>query len=173
MNNNLITTRLTTNNLLILAALLSAGLLAGALFFEHVLNYAPCQMCYWQRDAHKAVILVAVLGLLIRAVVKSPKWDRVLLFLVGLAFVVSFGMAIWHMGVEYKWWLGPKSCAAPPPSQIDTGSILEALNNGGKLPQCSDAPWDLFGISMAGYNALISGAAALVLFVLAVKGSRK
>lgn len=135
------------------------------------MKLAPCQMCYWQRDALKIVILVAGFALLIKHFAKSEKWDRLLLCLLAFAFLGSFAMAFWHMGVEYKWWLGPKSCAALNPTEINPDAIFEALNGGGKLPQCSDAPWDLFGISMAGYNAVISGTATLASFMRALKGS--
>lgn len=164
--------RLNVNQWLVLAICLSAGLLAGALFFEHVLGYLPCQMCYWQRDAHKAVMIVSAAGLAFRFFTKTRKYDRVLLLFAGVAFAVSFAIAFWHMGVEYKWWDGPKSCAAPTgPSAINPNDIFDALNGKAKLPQCDAAPWHLLGISMAGYNALISGLAALTGLRLAAKGA--
>ena len=160
------------NQWLILAIFLSATLLGGALFFEHVLGYAPCQMCYWQRDAHKAVMIVSVLGLAFRLSTSTRKYDRVLLLFAGVAFAVSFVVAFWHMGVEYNWWEGPKSCAAPTgPSTINPDAIFDALNGKAKMPSCNAAPWHLLGISMAGYNALISGLAALTGLRLAAKGT--
>jgi len=162
---------LSVNQWLFLAIALSAGLLGGALFFEHVLGYAPCQMCYWQRDAHKAVMIVSAVGLAYRYVSKTIKYDRVLLLFAGVAFAVSFAIAFWHMGVEYTWWEGPKSCTAPTgPTTIDPNDILNALNGDAKLPLCNEAPWHLLGISMAGYNALISGLAALTGLCLAATG---
>ncbi|NNC38507.1 MAG: disulfide bond formation protein B [Hyphomonadaceae bacterium] len=163
---------LSTTAWLVLAFVLSGALLAGALFFEHVLGYHPCQMCYWQRDAHKAVMIVTALGLAYRYFTKTDKYDRVLLLFAGVAFAVSFAIAFWHMGVEYKWWDGPKSCSAPTgPSAINPNDIFDALNGKAKLPQCNEAPWHLLGISMAGYNALISGIAALIGLRLAAKGT--
>ena len=163
--------RLSVVHWLIMAFLLSAALLFGALFFEHVLGYAPCQMCYWQRDAHKAVMIVSALGLAWRFYSKAEKYDRILLLFAGVAFAVSFVIAFWHMGVEYKWWDGPKSCSAPTgPTTINPGDILDALNGKAELPQCNAAPWHLLGISMAGYNAIISGVAALIGLRLAAKG---
>ena len=160
-----------TKQWLVISILISGSLLLGALFFEHVMRLTPCQMCYWQRHAHKAVILTASIFLVFNHFMKTPKWDRIILFVVGIAFLVSFGMAFWHMGVEYKWWLGPKSCSASTPTQINPDAIFNALEGKDKLPQCSDAPWDLFGISMAGYNALISGGAAIASFARALKGN--
>ena len=164
--------RLSVNQWLILAFILSTSLLLGALFFEHVLGYDPCQMCYWQRDAHKAVMIVSAIGLVVRFFTKTSKYDRVLLLFAGVAFAVSFAIAFWHMGVEYKWWDGPKSCTAPTgPSSIDPNDIFDALNGKAKLPQCNEAPWHLLGISMAGYNAVISGLAALTGLRLAAIGA--
>lgn len=155
------------------AGLLSLAILSGAWFFQYGMGLAPCQMCYWQRHAHKAVIAIAALGVFARFVTKSEKWDRMFITFLGLAFLVSFGLAFYHMGVEYKWWEGPKSCSAPlGQTQINAADILDALNGGGKMPLCSDAPWDLFGISMAGYNALLSGLAALVSFRLILNRNR-
>lgn len=167
-----ITDFVTPANWIWMAGLFSAVSLFGALFFQYGMGLAPCQMCYWQRHAHKVVIVISVLGLIMKALGNSGKWDRLIIALLGIAFLVSFGLAFWHMGVEYKWWLGPKSCSAIPGStQINPEDILNALNGSGKMPLCSDAPWDLFGISMAGYNALLSGLAALISIVLIIKGN--
>ena len=160
---------LNARNWPLLALVLSGGLLLGALAFEHIGGMMPCQMCYWQRHAHKAVLLISIAALLVRFFSKNSQWDRLFLVLIGLAFAVSFALAFWHTGVEYKWWEGPKSCAAiGSTSQINTSDILKALE-GGKLPACSDAPWHLFKISMAGYNAALSSIAALFSFGFATK----
>ena len=152
----------------VLAFLLSLALWLGALGFEHIGNLAPCQMCYWQRHAHKAVLVIAVLALLSQKFVGEPRLNRAFILLLALAFAVSFGLAFWHVGVEYKWWEGPKSCMVGS-TEIDMTNILEALNKPAKMPACSDAPWHLFNISMAGYNALISGLACLVSFGIFVR----
>jgi len=171
MPGKLTITSIPTKRWLVYALLVPIALLAGALFFEHVMNLEPCQMCFWQRDALKLVAAVAAAGLVFKHFTQTQKWDRIILIFVGLAFLFSFGMAFWHMGVEYKWWLGPKSCAAPAATDINPDDILKALNGGGDLPQCSDAPWDLFGISMAGYNALISGASGIASITRAMAGN--
>jgi len=153
-----------------LAFLGSAGLLLGALAFEHIGGMAPCQMCYWQRHAHKAVLILAIAALLARYMSKGGRWDTAFILLIGLAFTISFGLAFWHVGVEYKWWEGPKSCmASKGPIDFDPETLFSTDR---KMPACSDAPWDLFNISMAGYNAAISGIAALLSFVIGLGGKR-
>ena len=151
------------------AVFISGSLLLGALAFEHIGGLAPCQMCYWQRHAHKAVLLLGMLALLLIWMKSNNTLLRLSLLLIGLAFIVSFGLAFWHMGVEYKWWEGPKSCAAQPHTEINLEDIQKALSGGIKLPSCSDVPWHLFGISMAGYNALISGISAVLSFTALAK----
>ena len=75
------------------------------------------------------------------------------------------------MGVEYGWWEGPKTCMAPPLGPITMGGFEDSLNEPIKLPACSDVVWSLLGLSMAGWNALVSGVAALIsLIVMTKKG---
>ena len=71
---------------------------------------------------------------------------------------------LWHVGVEYKWWEGPKTCASGPIdlSTLGTGqSLLDSLNDPVKPPACSEAVWHFLGLSMAGWNMIISTAGAL------------
>ena len=163
--------RLTASKMPFVALLISSALLGGAWFFQYGLGYAPCQMCYWQRHAHKAVIAVALAGGLIHY--KAKTGLRLTNLLLILAFLVSAGLALWHVGVEYKWWEGPKSCAVGliNPGHIPSGqALLESLNNPVKPPACSDAVWHFLGLSMAGWNMLISLASAAI---IAIFGLRK
>ncbi len=158
----------TLKNWPVLAFILSLSLWLGALGFEHLGGLAPCQMCYWQRHAHKLVLVLAVLAFLMGRREFGKKHAKFFILLIALAFLLSFGLAFWHVGVEYKWWEGPKTCASGNVS-IDMGAIMEALNSKQRLPSCGDVPWSLFGISMAGYNAIISLFAAIVSFYLLFK----
>jgi len=159
---------LTARNWPLLALLLSLSLWMGALGFQHLGGMQPCQMCYWQRHAHKAVLVIAVLALLIRQTTMDRRWERRFLVLLGLAFLVSFGLAFWHMGVEYKWWEGPRSCMGGAVI-IDTADLLKALEEPVPMPSCGEIPWSLLGLSMAGYNAIISMGAALMSFYFVAK----
>lgn len=77
---------------------------------------------------------------------------------IALAFLVSVGIAFWHVGVEYKWWEGPKTCMTGTPEKIDfdPNTFLNSLDAPQKLPGCDTAVWHFLGLSMAGWNALIS-----------------
>lgn len=157
-----------------LALILSGGLLGGALFFEHMLGYAPCQMCYWQRHAHKVVIGLSVAAIILNHFdlnllgKNSPKiWAG----LIGLAFLASLSIAFWHVGVEYKWWEGPKTCMTGTPSleRFSGSDLIDSLSKPVKLPGCSEPAWHFIGLSMASWNALASLLGAILSF-LSLKG---
>ena len=138
----------------IFALLLSGGLLIGAWIFQYGFGYAPCQMCYWQRHAHKAVLALALLALVLAKLGRTK--PRLFAGLLALALLVSFALAFWHVGVEYKWWEGPKSCALGALPSFDAKDPLAALDAPIKPPACSDAVWHFLGLSMAAWNALAS-----------------
>jgi len=156
----------------VFALLLSSALLIGAWIFQYGFGYAPCQMCYWQRHAHKAVIGVSVL-VLVWHMANGARAARLGTVLILLAFLVSSGLALWHVGVEMGFIEELASCTAGDVdiNNIGNTDLLGSLDKKIKPPACSAVPWSLFGISMAGYNAIFSllGAA---MGVVALKGAR-
>lgn len=145
---------------IVAACVISLGLLVGAWIFQYGFGYAPCQMCYWQRYAHMAVI-AASLGLLFisRMAGLSPRIGALILVVLLLG---SAGLGAFHAGVEMGLWDGPQSCSGGGQTiTIDPNDPLAALDQRIKAPSCDDVAWSLFGISMAGWNALISVMAAL------------
>ncbi len=136
---------------LITAVLLlgAAALLGGALAFQYLGGLAPCEMCMWQRWA-----LVSVLGLgLLTWAAGCP---RVLVGITAVAVFADTAIAAFHVGVEQHWWKGITECAAAPL----TGSSAEMLSQilAQPLIRCDAIAWSLFGVSMAGWNALVSAA---------------
>ena len=132
----------------------SAALLGGALAFQYLDHLAPCEMCLWQRWPHVAAL---ALGLLAWATGNN----RVVVAVAAVCVLVSAGLGFFHAGVEYHWWAGPQACTAPA---FATGGSFIAAAMATPLIRCDAAAWTLFGVSMAGYNALIStfiGASAL------------
>ncbi|KPL69036.1 disulfide bond formation protein [Erythrobacter sp. SG61-1L] len=131
------------------------ALLAGAYISEYGFGLYPCEMCWWQRYAHFAAV---VLGLL--AFVLPPK--RLWVGLTALAVLVSGLIGAYHAGVEYGWWEGFTTC-----SSISSGGAdpLDAIMSA-PIIRCDVAQWELFGISLAGYNFLISTAGALLALAL-------
>lgn len=164
------------------AGVLSLSLLIGAWIFQYGLGYAPCIMCYWQRYAHMAVVGVAVAIILARAAFGEgplgkpkglPRWLGPVLLIVLLLF--SAGLGAFHMGVEFGWWEGPKACAAGSIGDlgpIDPNDPLAALDGPIRPPACSEVAWALLGISMAGWNALISLLGAIGVYRLGFSKAR-
>ncbi len=152
------TTRLAQARLL--ALLIPAGLLGGALLSQYVGGLYPCEMCYWQRWPHGAAILLA-LGALFSPI-NAPR-TRLLVLLAALAIAVSGAIGVYHAGVELGLWEGITVCTATGASSLE--DIMKV-----PLVRCDQVQWSLAGISMAGWNAVISlGGAALI----AVLGSRR
>lgn len=150
---------------LLLAALASAALLGGAHAFETFGRYEPCELCYRQRDVHWLALGVAAISFGVSFV--RPGVARIACLVLGLVFLGSAGLAGYHAGIEWKWWPGPATCTGSHfkgVSAADMAALLSGL--GHHVVACDDAAWRLFGISMAGYNAVISaGLAALSLLV--------
>ena len=146
------------------AGLLSAGLIGGAWFFQYVLGYAPCIMCYWQRYAHWSVIGLAIATLAARAIFGRrgaqdrgwPVWLGPVLLI--SAFLASAGLAGYHVGVEHGVFAGPRMCAADvgAMTEYDPANPFAALDEKIKGPSCSDVVWSFLGLSMAGWNMVAS-----------------
>jgi disulfide bond formation protein DsbB len=146
----------------------SASLLAGAYAFEFMGGLAPCHLCLWQRKPHWALVALGLAGFYTLAR-KMHSATRLILMVCGGAAVVSAGLALYHVGVEQKWWLGPQGCTARPM----TGSLEDISAQIIAMPfvQCDAIAWQLFGISMAGYNFLFS-ILLLGVFLWSLKGKR-
>jgi disulfide bond formation protein DsbB len=139
-----------------------ALLLAGAYVSQYGFGLFPCEMCWWQRYPHFAAVGLGLVSTIVR-----PR--AVWIGLAGLAILVSGLIGAFHAGVEYGWWQGITTCAGP----VGAGGVdpLEAIMNA-PLVRCDVAPWTLAGISLAGFNAIISVLSAVVIFVLLGKGRR-
>ncbi len=151
----------------------SAALLAGAHLFEEIGGLAPCILCLDQREAHWTALAVAAAGLVAARIFKSKIGAAAAVGAAALVYAFSAGLAFYHTGVEYKFWPGPAICAAQS-GPVNLDDIAAGLGGAVTAPSCEDAPWrDFFGVSMAGYNMLISaGLFALTLFAAAAETRR-
>jgi disulfide bond formation protein DsbB len=142
--------------------LVSLALIVGALGFQYIGGYPPCEMCMWQRYPHFAAIAIGLIGgLLLRANVLPSSLAKPVATLALLCVAITGAIGVYHAGVEWHWWKGPSACTGP---LFQLGAKLD-LN--AHVVSCENAAWRLFGISMAGYNAIISlGAAILAAFSL-------
>ncbi|MEM9048411.1 MAG: disulfide bond formation protein B [Pseudomonadota bacterium] len=144
--------------LILFAGLGSLALLAGALAFQFLGGLAPCSMCIWQRWPHAAALAATALGL-----AALPRLSA--LFGAG-AMLAGVGLALYHVGVEQRWWAGPATCSAGDIGGLSAEALFEQIMTA-PIVRCDEVAWDFLAISMAGWNGLLSLAlAALWLGVL-------
>jgi len=150
-----------------LSLLVPAGLLAGAFAFEYVGGLFPCEMCWWQRWAHMAALAFAILAL---AGARLPDRGRSLVWLAALAILTSGLIGFYHAGVEADIFEGFTQCTA---SNLGGSSedLLERIM-AAPLVRCDEVQWSLFGVSMAGWNAILSTLSALVILWLSLRRPR-
>lgn len=141
----------------LLAFLLPAGLLAGALGSQYVGGLHPCEMCHWQRWPHYAALVIAALAFTAPA---EAMRARMLTGLAALAIAISGSIGVYHAGVELGWWQGATTC-----SSMGAMSLEDLMNV--PLVRCDEVQFSFLGISMAGWNAIFSlGGAAVIAFLL-------
>jgi disulfide bond formation protein DsbB len=136
-------------------AAVAAATLAGAWFFQLVLEILPCPLCLEQRYAY---YLAVPLGLVV-AVAAARDAPRPLvmagLLLLGAAALYNAGLGTYHAGVEWGFWQGPTDCTGPVVGFGSAGSLLDRLDKV-KVIRCDEVQWRFLGLSLAGYNVLIS-----------------
>jgi disulfide bond formation protein DsbB len=140
-----------------LALVTPLALLGGAYAFQYWGGLFPCELCWWQRYGHFAALALAAVSF------GAPR-NRTLVQLAGLALAVSALIGAYHSGIEYRWWQGFTACTSAV--KFGGGDPLDAIMAAPNV-RCDEVQWKLFGISLAGYNFLVSGAAALAVMALA------
>lgn len=131
------------------ALLLPAALMAGALGSQYIGGLFPCEMCHWQRWPHYAAI-----GLALIAFIVPEKPGRIAVALAIVAILTSGAIGVFHAGVEYRWWEGITRCSAPPVGGSSADLLAQIMAT--PMIQCDVPQWTLFGISLAGFNAIVS-----------------
>ncbi len=148
---------------------ISLALILAVLGFQYLAGILPCEMCHWQRWPHIAAAIVGLGGgLLVLSGYLNASYAKPLAWCAVVLIAVSGALGVYHAGAEWHWWPGPQAC---------TGNAFRF--NGGKLDlnapivQCDIAAWRLFGLSMAGYNAIISLATAGIGGFLLARGGKQ
>lgn len=143
-----------------LALLVPAIALGGALGSQYLGHLTPCEMCHWQRWPHYAALALAIAAF----AVGNGRLAKPLVRLAAFAILVSGLIGVFHAGVEYRWWEGITTCTA----MARTGSTADILKQILATPivRCDVPQWTLAGISLAGFNALLSIPAAIAIWVL-------
>lgn len=140
-----------------MALAVPCALIAAVYVVQFGFGLAPCEMCWWQRYPHFAAIALAGAAWAAR----GTRLGDALVRLAGLAILVSGLIGAFHAGVEYGWWEGLTSCSS---SNLGSDPLAAIMN--APLIRCDVAPWTLFGISLAGFNFLISVASFALVFAL-------
>lgn len=140
--------------LTLIATLGSASLLAGAFAFQYFGGLFPCPLCLWQRWPHAAAVVIGTLAL--------ATGGRGLAWLGALAALTTAGIGIFHVGVEQLWWEGLASCSAGSIAGISAADLLNPNVDIAAPVRCDQIAWSMFGISMAGWNVLLSLGLAVV-----------
>ncbi|HEY5072548.1 MAG TPA: disulfide bond formation protein B [Caulobacteraceae bacterium] len=139
----------------LIALLLSAAALAVAHAFQTFGHLAPCTLCLKQREVYWIALGLAGLGVAAGFTPWKARGTRIACVGLGVIFLYGAGLAAWHAGVEWKWWPGPAACSGR--GQVSSAD-LAALIHGAKMsiPACDKPAWVFLGLSMAGWNALLS-----------------
>ncbi|CTQ34137.1 disulfide bond formation protein B [Jannaschia rubra] len=150
------------SRLIALATLGSVALLGGAYLFQ-LRGFAPCPMCLWQRWPHAFGIVLGVVAL-------AGVRPRLAAALAGVSLLVTSGIGFFHAGVEQKWWPGPSTCSGGGTLGGLSGADLLSTDVADTVVMCDDIVWQ-FGLTMAGWNGVLSLALAVLWFHAATRRS--
>ena len=150
----------TRNMLILMATAGSAALMLGAFAFQYIGGLPPCAMCIWQRYPHVVAIALGLIALRFG----TP----VLAWLGALAALTTAAIGGYHTGVERGWWEGPTTCTSGPIGGLSTDELFDQIMSA-PLVRCDEVPWEMFGLSMASWNMVIS----LGLMVLWIAAARR
>lgn len=151
----------------LIAFLLPAALLAGAFGSQYLGGLIPCEMCWWQREAHMVAVVMA--GLAFTAPINSSRC-RLFVLLAALGIAGSGIIGVYHAGVEAKIFQGFTTCTALPKAS-STAELLKQITHA-PLVRCDEVQWRFLGISMAGWNAILSLGGAALIMLLSLRAKR-
>ena len=138
-----------------IVAVIGALTICAVYFFQYVLGYPPCPLCFEQRNAFYISVPLAALLWLGAGHGASSKVMMAGFAVITVAMLWNTGLSIYHSGVEWKFWPGPTDCSGPISNIGSTGNLLKSLQNI-KIVRCDEAAWRFLGISLAGYDVLVS-----------------
>ena len=148
-------------------AAFSLAMILGALYFQHFMGLLPCELCRWQRYGHRTVM---VLGCLAALAAPRKSLGLPVLWLTCLALAGTAAVAMFHAGVEQKWWKGLPSCSDPCLGIRDAAKLMECLQH---APRCDEIPWSFLNISMAGWDGIACAIACAVGVALTLRVRRR
>ena len=150
-----------------LALLVPAGLLAGALGSQYIGGLYPCEMCHWQRWGHYAALAFALLSF---ALGGRADRGRPFVWLAALAILASGLVGAYHAGVEVGVFEGLTTCATTGGGGSSADILADIMAT--PLVRCDQVQWSFLGVSMAGWNAILSTLFAMVILWLSLRRPR-
>src|SRR5216684_4275655 len=145
----------------VLVAAGGAATILGAYYFQYVMGLQPCPLCLEQRIAYYVSIPLAIVVAVAAGRDASRSVVVAGLGVIALTMLFNSGFALFHAGVEWKWWPGPQECSGPLTDLSAGGDLLSSLTNL-TIVRCDEAAWRFLGLSLAGYDVLISLALAAI-----------
>jgi disulfide bond formation protein DsbB len=147
----------------LVALLISAGTILGALYSQFVLGFQPCHLCLEERIPYYIGVPVVALAVVSALAGAQSRLIRLIMAVAGVIFAVGVYLGVNHAGIELNWWPGPSDCS--PTGVLDsihtTQDLLHSLSNTRIVP-CNQAVWWFLGLSFAGWNAVMSAVLVLV-----------
>jgi len=155
------------------ALILSLAMLGTAWSFQIFGHLAPCHLCLKQRDIYWIAVGVSLVASVWALFTGAKGPPRVFSFVLFAIFATGTALAIFHAGAEWHFWPGPESCTASASDVSEDRMIAFLAGIPATSPRCDVAAWTLFGLSMAGYNAIASGVLALLSLVASLRPRRR
>tara|TARA_Y100000766_G_scaffold256251_1_gene242851 strand:- start:85 stop:567 length:483 start_codon:yes stop_codon:yes gene_type:complete len=150
---------MSVNNIFKISFLISSLMLISAFYLEYFHGALPCDLCITQRWFHAAIITFSLIIIFIVKIISISK--KLLLLGVGILWLSSSIAGFYHFGIEMSFWTGPDGCSSNINFSKDT--LTNLLN---KSPiKCDEVMFEIFGFSLAGWNALISFFAFLIISI--------
>ena len=149
-----------SRQMIFVAGCTSLAVLIGAYSFEYIGGFFPCKLCYWQRYPHFFNVLLVLFYFVAQM--------RILIFIGAASMFASTILAFYHVGVEQKYWLGPNSCTNFSIDGLTTDQLLDQIMSA-PIVRCDEIVWEFIGISMAGWNVLISFCLFIIWFLCYAK----
>jgi len=139
-------------------------LILSSVHLLEILGFEPCDLCLKQRWPWYISLVLAIVPNFI-----FQHKNSIFLLLISLLLFLGAVFAGWHAGIEWNLWEGPKTCVT---QTIDySNNLLEKLKSTSPAPQCNQASFRVLGLSLAGYNFLISFAGSIIILNEARKTS--
>ena len=148
----------------LMMAIMAASALGIALISQYWGGLEPCILCLYQRWPFGIVIALGLIGFL--SSFKCTKGSVAIMGMIGVTFLVNTGLAIYHTGVEQKWWRSHFEGCAVPKMEGNMEDVLAAIQSRTKAARCDEVAWSdpVLGLSMANYNIMFCFGLAVLAF---------